>query len=73
MLYTSFNNLNYATGGFEKGDLVIMSAETGGGKSAFAMNICRDMGIMQKRPVFYLNSEMSKEQMALRWSAITEL
>lgn len=69
MLYTSFKNLNYATGGFEKGDLVIMSAETGGGKSAFAMNICRDIGITQKRPVFYLNSEMSKEQMALRWSA----
>lgn len=69
VMYTSFKNMNYATGGFEKGDLVIMSAATGGGKSAFAMNICRDIGITQKRPVFYLNSEMSKEQMALRWSA----
>ena len=69
VLYTSFKKLNEITGGFEKGDLVILSGETGTGKSAFAMNMVKDIGITQKRPAIYLNSEMSADQMALRWSA----
>lgn len=69
VLYSRFKKLNYITGGFDKGDLVILSAESGAGKSAFAMNISRDIGITQKRSLLYLNSEMSTEQMALRWDA----
>ena len=69
VLYSRFKKLNYITGGFDKGDLIILSAESGAGKSAFAMNISRDIGISQKRPLLYLNSEMSTEQMALRWDS----
>ena len=69
VLYTSFKKLNGITGGFEKGDLIILSGETGTGKSAFAMNIAKDTGIAQKRPTLYLNSEMGADQMALRWSS----
>ena len=69
VLYSRFKKLNYITGGFDKGDLVILSAESGAGKSAFAMNLSRDIGITQKRGLLYLNSEMSTEQMALRWDS----
>ena len=70
VINTSFRYLNKITGGFEKGDLVIVSAETGGGKSAFCMNLANQIGCTQKRPTLYLNSEMSADQMAIRWDAI---
>lgn len=70
VIHTEFKSINYATGGLEKGDLIILSAETGGGKSAFAMNLAYQVGLVQKKPVLYLNSEMSADQMALRWNAI---
>lgn len=70
VIYTGFPQLNKISGGFEKGDLIIISAETGGGKSAFAMNLANHIGCLQKRPTMYLNSEMSSDQMALRWDAI---
>lgn len=69
-IFTSFKRLNKTTGGFEAGDLIILSGSTGGGKSAFAANIARDICITQRQPGLYINSEMSKEQMALRWNAI---
>ena len=69
VIYTKFRKLNQATNGFDKGDLVILSAESGGGKSAFAMNIAHQVGVVEKRAVLYLNSEMSTEQMGLRWSS----
>lgn len=69
-LYTGFKKLNYNTGGFEAGDLVIISGPTGGGKTAFAMNLAKDIAVIQKQPCLYINTEMSKKQMALRWAAI---
>lgn len=54
----------------EAGDLVILSGETGGGKSAFAANLARDIAVTQKQPLLYINNEMSADQMALRWSAL---
>lgn len=62
-----FAKLDNLTGGFEKGDLIILSAESGAGKSAFAMNVAKNVG--QNKPVLYLNSEMSTEQMSLRWAS----
>lgn len=67
---TGYRALNKVTGGFEAGDLIILSGQTGGGKSAFAANLARDIGIVQKIPILYLNSEMSAEQIALRWAAL---
>lgn len=69
-IFTSFKRLNYFTGGFEDGDLIILSGGTGTGKSAFAMNLTCDIGIMQKIPCLYANSEMSEGQIALRITAL---
>lgn len=70
VVFTSFGKLNDLTGGFEKGDLIILSAASGVGKSAFAMNLVYDVGYFENKPVLYLNSEMSVEQMSLRYASI---
>lgn len=69
VVYTAFGSFNRLSGGLEKGDLVILSAESGAGKSAFAMNLANGVAIKNKRPLLYLNSEMSKNQYSLRWAA----
>jgi replicative DNA helicase len=69
-VYTGFKSINRVTGGLEAGDLIILSGSTGGGKSAFAANIAKDVAMVQKLPCVYINSEMSAEQMALRWDAL---
>ncbi|EAX47540.1 DnaB domain protein helicase, C-terminal domain protein [Thermosinus carboxydivorans Nor1] len=68
---TSYVRLNYATnGGFLPGQLIIIAAQTGKGKTAFAMNLMRDIAIQQKQPALYINTEMSEEQMDCRWMAM---
>lgn len=69
-VYTQWPKLNRMTGGFEPGDLVIISAPTGAGKSAFAQNILSSLSVIQTIPSLYVNSEMSEEQMSLRWAAM---
>lgn len=68
--FTSFRQLNKKTGGFEKGDLVILSAASGVGKSALAMNITRDVAYVGQKVALYINSEMSDSQQALRFSSM---
>ena len=65
----SFGSINRSIGGLEKGELVILSAGSGTGKSAFSMNIARDVGVVQKRPCLYMNSEMTTEQQQIRWAS----
>jgi replicative DNA helicase len=69
-LYTQWPKLNRMIGAFEPGDLVIVSAPTGSGKSAFCQNIFKYLSVGVKVPGLYINSEMSEEQMSLRWAAM---
>jgi len=69
-IYTSLGALNDATGGFEAGDLVIISGPTGGGKTAFCMNLEKDISVDQKLPILHINTEMSQDQMNIRWASI---
>ena len=69
-IFTSYKKLNEFTGGFERGDLIILSAASGSGKSAFAINLVRDIGYTQKKTVLYLNSEMSDKQQARRYASM---
>ena len=68
---TSFSKLNNAlNGGFLPGQLIIIAAATGRGKTAFAMNLMRDVAIVAKQNSLYINTEMGAEQMDCRWEAI---
>lgn len=69
-IYTTFGPLNYQTGGFEAGDLVIVSGPTGGGKTALTQNFIRDIALVQKLPCLHINTEMSEKQMNIRWAAM---
>lgn len=69
-IYTQWPKLNRMIGAFEPGDLVIVSGPTGSGKSAFCQNIFKHMSVVAQIPGLYVNSEMSEEQMSLRWAAM---
>ena len=56
-------------GGLGIEELCIVSARSGDGKSAFALNVAADVGVLQKIPVLYINSELSNEQMAMRYTS----
>lgn len=70
VIFTSMKMLNRHTGGFEKGDLIILSAPSGVGKSALAMNIVHDVAYVSNKAALYLNSEMSDKQQARRYAAL---
>ena len=60
-----------AVGGFRAEQLVIVSAKSGQGKSAFSLNIGIETGVTQKIPTLYINSELSNKEMAERYLSYT--
>lgn len=69
-LPTGFDNLNKITLGYKPGDLVILGAQTGHGKTSFAMHTAHSIAVKNSHNLLYLNTEMSREQIALRWGSI---
>ncbi|HPR92958.1 MAG: DnaB-like helicase C-terminal domain-containing protein [Syntrophomonadaceae bacterium] len=69
-LPTGFDNLNHITLGYKPGDLIILGAQTGHGKTAFALHTAKEVAVNSQHNVLYLNTEMSRQQIALRWGAI---
>ena len=65
-LPTGFTDLDVTTTGFQPGDLVVVGARPGMGKTAFCLNIATHVGIEVKVPVAIFSLEMTKEQLALR-------
>lgn len=57
-------------GGLGAENLVIVSAPSGKGKSAFALNIAENVGVTQDIPTLYINSELSNEQMQMRMDSL---
>ena len=60
-----------AVGGFRAEQLVIVSAKSGQGKSAFSLNIGIEAGVTQKIPTLYINSELCDEDMMERYLSYT--
>lgn len=54
------------TGGLNVQGLIIISAPSGQGKSAFALNIAANVGVVQRQPTLYINSEIPNNDMADR-------
>jgi replicative DNA helicase len=65
-LTCGFYDLDAMTQGFQRSDLVIMAGRPAMGKTAFAMNIARNVASFHKLPVAIYSLEMSKEQLIQR-------
>ncbi len=63
---TSFYDLDAMTQGFQRSDLIILAARPSMGKTAFALNIARNVAAAYKLPVAVFSLEMSKEQLMQR-------
>lgn len=63
---SGFPDLDRATSGFQRQDLIILAARPSMGKSAFALNVATKMAIEGKKKVAFFNLEMSRKQMAYR-------
>lgn len=53
-------------GGFKPAELIILAARPSMGKTAFALNILKNMAVDQKKSVALFSLEMSSEQIADR-------
>lgn len=69
-LPTGFDSLDNVTLGYKPGDLIIVGAQTGHGKTAFALHTAKAVAVEAGHNLLYLNTEMSRTQIALRWGSI---
>lgn len=67
---TGLDSLDAVTLGYKPGDLIVLGAKTGDGKTSFALNTVDAVAVRDKKPVLYVNTEMSRKQIALRWGSI---
>jgi replicative DNA helicase len=67
---SGFKSLDQSTLGMKPGELIILGAQTGHGKTAFALNVARAASVDSGHSVLYINTEMSRQQIAARWGAI---
>src|SRR3989339_1296099 len=65
-LPTGFTQLDNLLAGLQKSDLVILAARPSVGKTSLALDMIRNIGVKQKKPVAIFSLEMSKEQLVDR-------
>jgi replicative DNA helicase len=65
-LPTGFSDLDETTTGFHPGDLVVIGARPGMGKTAFCLNIVTHAAMEENVPIAVFSLEMTKEQIVLR-------
>ena len=58
---TGFRHLDYLTGGLRTGQLCTIAAPFRMDKTAFAVSLLRNIGVVQKVPTAYFSLEMNKE------------
>ncbi len=63
---TGFDELDHLTSGFQPGDLVIIASRPSMGKTSFALNIMRYLGVEKGIPSAIFSLEMSREQLVMR-------
>ncbi len=62
---TGFNNIDYAIGGIENDNLVLVLGEPGSGKTSLTLNIAENIARAGKN-VLYVSKEMGKKRLARR-------
>lgn len=65
-LSTGFRELDAITAGLQNSDLIILAARPSMGKTAMALNVARNVAMLEQQPVAIFSLEMSKEQLAMR-------
>ncbi len=63
---TGFSKLDKVITGLNKSDLIIVGARPGMGKTAFALNVARNVAVASGKTVCFFSLEMSRDQLAQR-------
>jgi len=63
---SGFKELDRLTSGFQPSDLIIVAGRPSMGKTAFALDVCRNAALKTGTPVVIFSLEMSKEQLGMR-------
>jgi replicative DNA helicase len=63
---SGFTDLDKILGGLQKSDLVILAARPSMGKTSLALDIARNVAVLENQPVGLFSLEMSKDQLADR-------
>lgn len=69
-VFTMYNKLDNIIGSFNGGDYIALGGGTGQGKTAFALNIAKNVAMCDKK-VLYCSLEMPLEQLQNRFNCIT--
>lgn len=72
-LSSGFMRLDSLTTGFQKGDFIIVAARPSMGKTAFVLNIAKNVSVGLKKTVAFFSLEMPKSQLAQRLLCSTAL
>lgn len=64
---SGFFDLDLLTQGFQKSDLIIIAGRPSMGKTAFALNIARNVSDLQDYPIVIFSLEMSRNQIIYRF------
>jgi len=67
---SGFASLDDYTSGWQNGDLVIVAARPGMGKTAFVLSMARNMAVEHEVPVAIFNLEMTSDQLTKRLLSI---
>ncbi len=66
---TGFKDIDRTTGGWQRGDLIIIAGRPSMGKTAFAVNNMRNTAVQFGIPVAFFSCEMSPQQLVTRMVA----
>ncbi len=67
---SGYPSLDRITGGWQNSDLIIIAARPSMGKTAFVVNIARNLAVDYQRPVAFFTLEMPSSQIAMRLLSI---
>jgi len=66
---SGFNDIDELTGGFQRGNLIVLAARPSMGKSALVTNIAENAAVDSDKPVALFSLEMSETELAQRFIA----
>lgn len=64
--FKNFPELNSTFMGLRGGDLLMVCAQSGHGKTAIALNLAKDIAVDQENILYYLNAEMNVDELSSR-------